>query len=201
MQRLPSGLHGMQQRFDEWLEEKLNERGWQAADLARASRTPDYPRGFDPGLISRWRKPPPLGVVPRMETANRLAVALRVPLSEVYAAIGRLPPAGERPDSLEATDESVLATRAITAEMSDILRGLPRVYWGTVIKAFTRGVEGARDMAQLLAERPSQSPITSAGESRITNHVAASNEAETEPSGHLPLLQQGRRYQFAGAAV
>jgi hypothetical protein len=75
--------------FDQWLEAKLAERGWRASDLTAASRDDELPRGLDPGLISRWRRPPPLGVVPNQaKTLTRLARALGVPESEVYAAAG-----------------------------------------------------------------------------------------------------------------
>jgi hypothetical protein len=77
------------QTFSEWLEAKLAERGWNAADLTAASRDDDNPRGIDSGLISRWRKPAPFGSVPtQARTLQRLARAFRVPLSEVEQAAG-----------------------------------------------------------------------------------------------------------------
>lgn len=104
----------MQYSFDEWLEAKLRERTWQAADLARAGIDEDHPRGFDPGLISRWLKPAPLGVVPLKPTLDRLARALAVPQAEVYEAAGRLPP-----DGATVTDRPVRPPR-LTAFLAQV---------------------------------------------------------------------------------
>src|SRR4051794_32227414 len=101
----------MQQRFHEWLEERLRERGWQAADLARASRQPNYPRGFDPGLISRWRKAPPVGVVPTKPTLDRLAATLGVSRTDAYVAAGYQPPAEENGRQPAAAVQSELDAR------------------------------------------------------------------------------------------
>lgn len=80
------------QTFADWLEARLAERGWRAADLTAASRDDELPRGLDPGLISRWRRPPPDAVVPNQaKTLTRLAKALGVSEDEVYVAAGLKP--------------------------------------------------------------------------------------------------------------
>lgn len=83
------------QTFGEWLDAQLTDRGWTAADLTRASRTSEHPRGFDSGLISRWRRPPPLGAVPGVRTLDQLATVFGVSRAEVYAAAGRIAPPTE----------------------------------------------------------------------------------------------------------
>lgn len=80
------------QTFADWLEARLAERGWRAADLTAASRDDELPRGLDAGLISRWRRPPPDAVVPNQaKTLTRLAKALGVSEDEVYVAAGITP--------------------------------------------------------------------------------------------------------------
>lgn len=77
------------QTFADWIDQKLLERGWTAADLTAASHTPEYKRGLDSGLISRWRRHDELAVVPNQaKTLTRLARAFGVPEAEVYLAAG-----------------------------------------------------------------------------------------------------------------
>jgi hypothetical protein len=88
------------QTFADWLEARLAERGWRAADLTAASRDDELPRGLDPGLISRWRRPPPDAVVPNQaKTLSRLAKAFGVPEDEVYVAAGLKPKGRSEPAS------------------------------------------------------------------------------------------------------
>jgi len=140
------------QHFHEWLDSKLAEKGWQAADLARAGIDPTHPRGIDPGLISRWRKPPPIGVVPTKATLDRLARIFGASRSETYVAAGLQPPADEvRLDDLPDPIEQLIRDRV--GDMREAVRDTPRVFWASIINStFDRAIGGARDMARLLSQ-------------------------------------------------
>jgi transcriptional regulator with XRE-family HTH domain len=146
----------MQQRFDEWLEAKLQERGWQAADLARASREADYPRGFDPGLISRWRKPPPLGVVPTRVTLDRLARALDVPQREAYRAAGLW----SADDVGDAEEKVQTELEARLARLGTTLSKYPRAVWLAVLEANERMADALAHSAEPPVSAPEKGGVS-----------------------------------------
>jgi len=144
----------MQTPFGQWLTEKLDERGWIAADLTRASQTPDNPRGLDSGLISRWLRDGPLAATPtHAETLSRLAHAFRVPDSEVYRAAGRLPP-----DIPSNPIQSELEERL--HHLGTILSKYPRAFWLAVIEASEHFAESTT---------PPPSPPVSATKPHVLN--------------------------------
>jgi hypothetical protein len=76
--------------------------------------------------------------------------------------------------SAEPLDELETLIRARTAEMRDAVRDTPREFWATIIKAtFDRAIDGARDMAHLLAQAEDRRVLTSADEAH-----AGSSHAE-----------------------
>jgi hypothetical protein len=190
----------MQQRFDEWLEARLQERGWQAADLNRASMTADYPRGFNPGLISRWRKPPPIGVVPNPPTLDRLALVFKVPRVEVYAAAGRLLSDATAARAVEP-DLIEQYIRQGTAQMPAVLVGIPRKMWGPIIKlTFDRAIDGARDMAALLLEQQAQPrSAKNRNEPRATTNRPVRSTGANRGRGELRLPERVAAFALAGA--
>ncbi len=116
------------QTFAEWLDEQLTRRRWVAADLTAASRTEDYPRGLDSGLISRWRRRDATAVVPtQAKTLNRLAHALEVPESEVYRAAGLLPADA----TMDETGQAHLPPRlaVFVAQIEQAFRGMTEQEW------------------------------------------------------------------------
>jgi transcriptional regulator with XRE-family HTH domain len=161
----------MQRRFHEWLEEKLQERDWLAADLARASREPDYPRGFDPGLISRWRRPPPEGVVPNQaKTLTRLARAFGISESEVYAAAGLLPP--DQADQAASVVQTELEARL--ARLGATLSKYPRAVWLAVLEANER-------MADALAHN-AEPPVSAPEKGRVSAPIQ--EQTRGKPNDH-----------------
>lgn len=136
------------QTFRDWLEARLAENHWTAADLTRASQTPDNPRGIDSGVISRWRRPPPHNTVPRnAERLNQLARALRVPESEVYAAVGLLPEdvRGDQ-DEADSTDGMDRETLIGLQRLGSIIVGYPQALRATVIQANIQLTEAFRSV-------------------------------------------------------
>jgi len=153
----------MQETFGEWLEARLDERAWTGADLTRASQTPRRPRGFDSGLISRWRRPPPHGAVPRSpQTLSDLALALDVPESEVYTAAGLQPrdvPTDEQVESGDVIDRTV---RVRMQQFASIVGSYPRALRVAVIDA---NIAMAAAFKSLAAEPDNSSVLSAAADS------------------------------------
>lgn len=83
---------------------------------------------------------------PRQGTIEKIAIALNMTAGELLRAAD----AEDEPDPIEA------AIRTRIAEMREAVHGTPRQFWAAIIKAtFDRAIDGARDMAQLLAEADS----------------------------------------------
>jgi hypothetical protein len=185
-------------RFDEWLEEKLGERGWTAADLNRASRDEQLPRGLDPGLIGRWRKPPPHGVVPNhARTLRRIARAFSVTDAEVWHAAGLM---DSDVAQLDASDPLTVELRQRTTQMYDLLHDIPRVYWAPILKAYDRAIDAARDMAALLTEQQSQ-PRTAKNrvDTRATGNRPGRSTGANRGGGKLRLPERVAAFALAGA--
>jgi hypothetical protein len=126
----------MQETFGQWLEARLDERAWTGADLTRASQTLERPRGFDSGLISRWRRPPPHGAVPRSpQTLSDLARALNLPESEVYTAAGLLPRDVSPDDQDDPGDVIDRTVRVRMQQFASIVASYPRALRVAVIDA------------------------------------------------------------------
>jgi transcriptional regulator with XRE-family HTH domain len=128
--------------FSAAIERLRRERGLTPAQLARAL-------GEYEGNVSRWRRGKGIDQL----NVWKLADFFGVERAYLERLAGYDDNARSRAKERAELNAEELAIRATTEEMAGILRGLPRVYWGTIIKAFTRGIDGARDMAYLLAER------------------------------------------------
>lgn len=85
--------------FSDWLLEKIKERGWTQADLARAS-------GLTTAAISKYMS----GRIPEKDALKRIAHAFDVPIEELYRVTGMLPP----------NTESDLLTKTIMHLMRDL---------------------------------------------------------------------------------
>jgi transcriptional regulator with XRE-family HTH domain len=127
--------------FSDAIERLRRERGLTPAQLARAL-------GEYEGNVSRWRRGKGIDQL----NVWKLADFFGVERAYLERLAGYDNTARTRARERSELNAEELAIQATTAEMADILHGLPRVYWGTIIKAFTRGIDGARDMAHLLAE-------------------------------------------------
>lgn len=127
--------------FSDAIERLRHERGLTPAQLARAL-------GEYEGNVSRWRRGKGIDQL----NVWKLADFFGVERAYLERLAGYDNTARNRARERSELNAEELAIQATTAEMADILHGLPRVYWGTIIKAFTRGIDGARDMAHLLAE-------------------------------------------------
>lgn len=178
----------MDQPFVEALNKLMAGNGISNNELARRIEV-------DPAQIGRWRKG---NGRPRPENLVRVAGVFNVDYRWLWALAY---PEGV-PEATGPDDED-LAMSATMAEMRDILRGLPRAYWGTVLKAFSRGVEGARDMAQLLTEQPTPANTVStpahtalSRSKRPTNSRKGSDDEELAKS--YPVLRVGRRAMLVG---
>jgi hypothetical protein len=172
----------MMQTFAEWLESKLAERGWSAADLTAASRDAVNPRGLDSGLISRWRRKGALAVVPtQAKTLNRLARALSVPETEVYEAAGLMPASGsaKRNDPVQSELDTRLARLGAT------LRKYPRAVWVSVMEANDR----MADALAHTAEPPVSTPEKGAVSARITKQTRGKHN-DREPFTFRKRLAQ-----------
>lgn len=79
--------------------------------------------------------------------------------------------AAELLSAVEARDDTDPVEQAIrqrTAEMREVLRDVPRPFWPSVIKStFDRAIDGARDMAELFSNPPSEPPVRKSAEGRI----------------------------------
>jgi hypothetical protein len=145
----------MQTPFAEWLTAKLAERQWKAADLTRASETPDF-RGLDSGLISRWLSPLPHSAVPtHVETLQRLARALSVSEAEVWRAAGLSPP--DVPASAVQTE---LETRLSRLGMT--LSRYPRAVWLSIIEANERMAAAYASQAEPAVSAPPEGGVSAA---------------------------------------
>jgi hypothetical protein len=159
------------QTFAEWLEGKLAERGWSAADLTAASRDEVNPRGLDSGLISRWRRKDALAVVPtQAKTLNRLARALSVPEIEVYQAAGLAPAGGaaEHNDPIQSELDTRLARLGAT------LSKYPRAVWLAVLEANER-------MADALAHN-AEPPVSAPEKGRVSAPIQ--EQTRGKPNDH-----------------
>ena len=78
--------------FAEWLQDKLEEKEWKPADLARAA---DMDPGVLSNLINGKRNP---GV----ESCKAIAKALKIPLAEVYRAARFMPPEPNKDPIIDA---------------------------------------------------------------------------------------------------
>ncbi len=80
-----------QQAFADWLQQELQNRGWNQAELARRS-------GITTAQVSRVmtgeQHPGP-------EVGRKIARALRIPPEEVFRRAGLLPPAQKQPEGTE----------------------------------------------------------------------------------------------------
>lgn len=125
---MPVGIitHMQSVEFSTWLQEQLNERGWDQADLVRRS-------GVSQSQVSRimtgTRNPGP-------ETSKAIARALRLPPEDVLRQAGILPPknaslsAGDRRFLVETMDKiatlSPDAQRLIADLVDKVWRGEQR---------------------------------------------------------------------------
>jgi hypothetical protein len=136
--------HYRMEALFEFLKQEVQARRWNVSRLAEAC-------DVDIALASRW-------------IAEKIASALGADPDYVLQLAGhRASRAGAaEPDLVEQE------IRARTAEMRDAVRDVPREFWGTIIKAtFDRAIEGARDMAGLLAQI-SEPPVSDPAEGGVS---------------------------------
>jgi transcriptional regulator with XRE-family HTH domain len=113
--------------FWQWLQGKLNERGWkpdELADKAGLGRSHVYK------LLS-----PHYQQNPRRETVRRIAEALGVPLSEAMRAAG-----------YEASAHFVYDTNDIFVETANLLREVPERYYSDAVHFLRRQLTTAREL-------------------------------------------------------
>lgn len=99
--------------FAEWLDEKLSERDWNDARLAREA-------GFNQSVLTKGRG----GTGPGVEACIAIASALKVPPGEVLVAAGHIP----QPHNWEPKLEEALALFAgmVPDEQDDLLAYMRR---------------------------------------------------------------------------
>lgn len=99
-------------------------------------------------------------------TLEKIAGGLGMSAAELLAAT----------DAQHDTDPVELAIRQRTSEMREVLRDIPRPFWPAVIKStFDRAIDGARDMADLFGNLPSQPPVSRSAERRVRRLKPALN--------------------------
>lgn len=113
--------------FWKWLQEKLNERGWSPADLAREA---GLERSHVYKLVSSAYQQKP-----RRETVRRIAEVLGVPLSEAMRAAG-----------YEASANFIYDTNDIFAETANLLREVPEEYYPDAVHFLRRQLTTAREL-------------------------------------------------------
>lgn len=174
--------------FD-YLKAELRARNWSMTDLARKA-------GVSKQIVSQWLAEDELErITPGPKSCEKIAEALGADLDYVLELAGhRKPRLGDlQPDASE------LFLKATTAEMADVLRGAPRVFWPTLILHLSRAVDSARDVAELLAHlgvdaeapvSPQPVPPVSKPRSR-TNSRSPSGDGPLAGRQHRPLALLG----------
>jgi hypothetical protein len=124
----------------------------------------------------------------RQGTIGKIGTGLGMTAAELLAAVAANDGQSAETDPIEA------AIRSRAAEMRDAVQGVPRAMWATIIRAtFDTAIDGARNMAQLLAD-VAVPPVSVPGEPRVSASKAAQTRDLDEPKGPLtkrqPLLQR-----------
>lgn len=126
------------------LRELMAAAGLNGAEVARRI-------GSHPTTVSRWRTGEDR---PRPDAVARLADILGVDRMALLRDAGYADLDGARTDAPDPLEQYI---REGARQMHELLDGIPRVYWPTIVrKAFDRAIDGARDMAQLLADQQSR---------------------------------------------
>jgi transcriptional regulator with XRE-family HTH domain len=169
----------------------MEARSWNIPRLAEAC-------DVNPGLVARWvtnnRR---YRVTPSPTSCEKIAAALGADLDDVLELAGhRHRPASDQRGEPDLIEQGI---RQGIADMYDVLDGIPRPMWGTVIKlTFSRAVDGARDMARLLSEGQSASgPVRSPVEASNKRHNKRRNSHQDEGGEKLVALSLGRGLQLA----
>lgn len=111
--------------FREFLTDWLARTGWSASRLARES-------GVRQNVISRWASQTPTR--PSPENLQKLAPVVGVDYEDLMRMCGYLPADQAAPDG-EPADELEQDLRSRTQQFEAALRGVPRVFWPTVLDA------------------------------------------------------------------
>jgi transcriptional regulator with XRE-family HTH domain len=113
---------------------------------------------------------------PQQRTLEKIAAGLGMTASELLAVV----------EAQDETDPVERTIRQRTGEMREALNGIPRQFWGTVIKAtFDRAIDEARDMARLLLL--AEPPVSDAVEPPISAADAPQKRGKRGHEGELPL--------------
>lgn len=144
--------------FQQALNTTLRERNWTLSQMGRAA-------GIQPSILSRWLSSPAGGGSvsrPSPRNLQKLAPVLGLSYEDLMRMCGYLPGPPTEPDPLDAYLSET------TSEMREVLRGVDRMWWATIVKAFSRGVDHGRDVAAAINNQQSQQhPVKSAPPHRI----------------------------------
>lgn len=159
--------------FADALNELLAGNGMSGKELARRI-------GMDAAQVGRWRRGRGF---PRPDNLIRVAAVLGVDyewlLGLAYPEANTEAP---RPDIIET------AIRSRAAEMREAVEGTPQEFWATIIKTtFDRAIDGARDMAYLLAQREDRAPAQAIN----TAHEDGYNSPSNKPDAQIKAYQRG----------
>jgi transcriptional regulator with XRE-family HTH domain len=177
--------------MNHYLREAMRARGWTIPKLAEAC-------DVAVGLAQRWVSDNPrYRVTPSPASCEKIATALGVDLDETLAIAGHRPPRQEHVDD----DPIEQYIREGTRQMHELLDGIPRVYWPTIVrKAFDRALDGARDMAQLLADQQTRErPTTTRGVAPAKGSSARSSYGADTGPDQLKTRQRVGSLALAGA--
>jgi transcriptional regulator with XRE-family HTH domain len=160
-------VEGLRRLIEEWFDAQ---NGTQA-DLARASGVPQ-------NVISKWVNRQVDQASP--DNLKKIAPTLGLTYENLLRRMGEIPESDATSDPIEQ------AIRARTAEMREAVRGTPRAMWATIIsKTFDRAIDGARDMASLLAA------VTDNTASSETTDVGERHPSSDGPARRKPKIQSG----------
>ncbi len=136
-------------------------------------------------------------VTPGPASCEKIAAAFCLDPDYVMELAGHRKPRADAAD-LDQVEQLI---RARTAEMREAVRGVPRVFWATIINSlFDRAIGGARDMARLLTQVESESalPGTVSSLDEVTHNKRRKPRILPPGSGEPGL---DRHQRFANAVL
>lgn len=164
--------------FRTFLLDWLDANGWNVPRLARASGVAD-------AVIRRWINRP----LKRPSDANLRKIA--PPMGVSYEQLAKM--CGYLPDGaiVRELDPIEAAIRSRADEMREAVEGTPPEFWATIIKAtFDRAIDGARDMAHLLAQREVRASSQPANRARADESISSSGSRDAQ----IDAYQRGMRH-------
>ena len=168
----------------DWLER----RGWSQARLAEATE-------ISQSLVSKHLADEERRrVKPSPANLERYAPVLGVSYEDLLRMCGYLPGTASTTPSDPIEDD----IRARTAEFMNALKGIPRIFWPTVIKAvYDQAIAGTQDMADLLQ-------LADEGRSADIDPKTSANEALSSAAIRAKSRRYGRikpRFQAVALSI